>query len=186
MKLYIPAILTLYCCLSIGCGGGSSTSASSAPTGASTAANITATLEPTPTPTSAVKTPSYTPSQERLTGEATDSTELYIEESFNFDSTKTLVLRITGTDLSGSPAAHTRIKVKQVDALVSSWDNPQLSEAALLTTGTTNDSGEFIRTLEVAGDVEKLLLEISLLGVENRALVALTNSSPQPITYHFQ
>lgn len=147
-----------------GCGGG----------GGGNAENSNATTsETTPIVTVSDTSPvvvDYSPEEERLTTEASSSSELYVEPTFNFDSFKVIDVDISARDVADDPLSGALVSISAIDDSISDLNDVLIDEKSLITNIFTDNNGQINITLEVPDSVNKLLLEIHALGIENRVI----------------
>ncbi|SMF54683.1 hypothetical protein SAMN02745866_03480 [Alteromonadaceae bacterium Bs31] len=173
----------------LACGGGGSGSAGSNTT--NTVKEQPASIpssEPVDTvaPTPAAKEVDYQADKALLSSDAADSTELYVEEAFNFDQVREVSFEINARDKGDLPLTNKLVKIKSVPSDLSSWDDSRLSNAQLILVTKTNEQGEAFKTLEMPSDVEKVLVQINALGLENQALISINGDAPLLVEHTFK
>ncbi|MDG1751472.1 MAG: hypothetical protein P8I03_07415 [Thalassotalea sp.] len=112
----------------------------------------------------------YSPEEERLTTEASSSSELYVEPTFNFDSFKVIDVDISARDVASDPLSGALVSISVIDDSISDLNDVLINEKSLLTNVFTDNNGQINITLEVPDSVNKLLLEIHALGIENKVI----------------
>ncbi|WP_139309877.1 hypothetical protein [Teredinibacter haidensis] len=181
--LMAAALLTLTAC---GGGGASPTSATATNTTVSSSSSLSSNaVDPTPPPAPTASPVSYSPDEALLDAGAADSTKLYIEESFNFDQHINLHLDVQAISAEGVPMANKRVKITSINAAISSWDDSRLSERALLAIGSTDANGYFVNTLQIPASVQKILLEVNVIGIQNKVILAIGLGQEMSISHIF-
>jgi len=167
---YTLIIFMLTCILACGGGGGSSKEAP-----------VIITEEPTTQPGEEVI--DYSPDPTKLGTSADDSSELYVEENFNFDSFKSVTFDISASDSLDKPIIGAMLLVSVIDAEITAYDDPLIQDKSLLTKVFTDTNGQIYIRLEMANSVGKVLLELNALGLTNDVIIELGNANV--ITYSF-
>jgi len=176
---YKPYTSIIFILLSLlGCGGGGGgDSASPAP--------VVETILTGDTTTGSEETSvDYTPDPNKLVITAKASSELYAEATFNFDSFKSVTFDISATDNLSQPLSAAMLLISVIDPDITAFDDPRLQDKSLLTKVFTDANGQIYITLEMAQSVDKVLLELNTLGLENDVIVVLDDTSA--ITYNFE
>lgn len=164
----------------VSCGGGGSDSTSPV-----------ATITPTPTPaatpvtTEATEptTQEYAPDPAKLTLAAQTSDELYVAESFTFSHYQMVSVDITTADSNGNPLVHQMLAVSVIDDEIEAYDDPRLQEKRLLTYLKTDSQGRITRDIEMPTSVNKVLLELNAVGVDNDVITTI--NAMGAIEHHF-
>jgi len=125
----------------------------------------------------------YTPDPNKLVTTATASSELYAEATFNFDSFKSVTFDISATDNLNQPLSAAMLLISVIDPDITALDDPRLQSKSLLTKVFTDTNGQIYVTLEMAQSVDKILLELNTLGLENDVIVSLDDTGV--IRYNF-
>ena len=110
------------------------------------------------------------PDENRLETKASRSTQLYVDPAFEFATHKSLTLDISARSDTGEPYRHVMIFVYQVASGIEALDDDRLQQKSLLTILKTDDTGKVFQALEVAQQVDNLLLELRVVGVDNQIL----------------
>lgn len=166
----------------VSCGGGGSDSTSPV-----------ATITPTPTP-AATATPvtteatepttqEYAPDPAKLTLAAQTSDELYVAERFTFSHYQMVSVDITTADSNGNPLVHQMLAVSVIDDEIEAYDDPRLQEKRLLTYLKTDSQGRITRDIEMPTSVNKVLLELNAVGVDNDVITTI--NAMGAIEHHF-
>ncbi len=157
------AVFLLVTCCMIACGGGGGDSPAPAPV---TASIVTGDTSP---PTS----DDYSPDPSLL-GEVADTTlDLYVEPEFNFSGVKTVVVDLNVRDMDGQAAANAIVKVFVVSGKASKFEEVRAADKSLLSLLKTDAAGNIVQSVSVAQTVDKLLISVDLVGIDNNALIAL-------------
>ncbi len=125
----------------------------------------------------------YTPDPKKLQNTANTSSELYVEETFNFDSFKSVTFDIRANDSLNKPIIDAMLLVSVIDPEITAYDDPLMQDKSLLTKVFTDTNGQIYITLEMAKSVDKVLLELNALGLTNDVIIALDDTNV--ITYSF-
>jgi len=125
----------------------------------------------------------YTPDPKKLQNTANTSSELYVEETFNFDSFKSVTFDIRANDSLNKPIIDAMLLVSVIDPEITAYDDPLMQDKSLLTKVFTDTNGQIYITLEMAKSVDKVLLELNALGITNDVIIALDNT--KIISYSF-
>jgi len=126
----------------------------------------------------------YTPDPNKLLTTAQASSDLYAEATFNFDSFKSVTFDISATDNLSQPLSAAMLLISVIDSDITAFDDPRLQSKSLLTKVFTDTNGQIYITLEMAKSVDKILLELNTLGLENDVIVSLDDTGV--ITYNFE
>lgn len=119
----------------------------------------------------------YAPEEERLITEASSSSELYVEPTFNFDSFKVIDVDISARDVADEPLSGALVSISVIDDSVSDLNDTLIDEKSLITNIFTDNNGQINITLEVPDSVNKLLLEVHALGIENEVIFNIDESA---------
>lgn len=118
----------------------------------------------------------YTPEVEKLDTKAGDSTQLYVEPEFQFDTFKTVTFDLQLMDYDGAPVANTMLFLSSIEEGVVALDDPNLANKSLIAVLKTDASGSVYKQVEVDQNVANVLLEINALGTENEVILAVPDS----------
>lgn len=166
--------LTFMLSIVASCGGGggdsSSTTPSSVPetpptSGTDTNGSTTTTTE------------SYQPDPEKQQNTAEETDDLYVEEDFEFNTYKVLTIDIQAVDDLGEALANTLLFVSSVPEQVSELDDQRMAEKSLMSVFKTDSSGAIYTQMEISTNVNKVLLELNTLGIENEVLISLSEDN---------
>ena len=205
-KLKIQVPLLALCLTLVACGGGGGSESSSANLNAGSSSRPSSSsssgsalpseggsesgeAEPAPASQTSVLTttnPSFTPDETRLAAAAENSTQLYVAESFNFDDFKRLALSVDAVDSTGNVLANKLLKIKSINKNINQWDDAELPDAQLLFIGKTDSLGHFNSNIEVPLHVQKIVLELNAVGVENKVMLDITENNEVSVSYSFR
>lgn len=199
-KLKIQVPLLALCLTLVACGGGGGSASSSANLNAGSSSSSGSALpseggsesgeaEPAPASQTSVLTttnPSFTPDETRLAAAAENSTQLYVAESFNFDDFKRLALSVDAVDSTGNVLANKLLKIKSINKNINQWDDAELADAQLLFIGKTDSMGRFNSNIEVPLHVQKIVLELNAVGVENKVMLDIAENNEVSVSYSFR
>jgi hypothetical protein len=130
-----------------------------------------------------LEAPSYEPSAELLTLEAERSTDIYVEETFNFNTYKTVTFDVSATKNDGTPLANTLLFVYAIPSEVQELAELKPEDKDLLFIVKTNSAGLALVTQEVNQNLDSLLLELQTIGIENQIVKKLTEQNL--VLHHF-
>lgn len=173
--IMLPTLLTLLMMVSA-CGGGGG--------GSSPAPTAVAPPPPPVVQTDTGNTPNYQPAAALLSSAAGDSTELYVEPDFEFDTAKVITLDLLAKDEFGQPLSKTLLKVSAIPNEVEDIVDPAVQQGSIVFISATDSNGAIYQQIEVAQTVNKLLLEVQTVGIENAVIVTLDDSNR--VIYQFQ
>ena len=161
------------------CGGGGGGGESSSNTTASAAAPTapaTTTTDTTDT-TDTSTTESYDPdaSKQEQTAESTD--DLYVEQSFEFNTYKVITIDIQALNDDGAALANTLLFVSSLPEGVTELDDQRMAEKSLMSVFKTDSNGGIYGQLEISNNVNNVLLELNTLGIENEVMVTLAEDN---------
>lgn len=125
----------------------------------------------------------YLPDDELLFTPATESADLYVEESFAFDSVSYHKLQLSVKNVNGEPSVDSRISVFSMPEGVENLSDDLAQGGELLLVGTTNSYGDFYREFEVPSGVKKIRISVDVVGIDSQALLDLDQ---EYIRYDFQ
>jgi len=165
---YILIIFIIMCLFACGGGGGS---------------KETPVKIPEDTTTDSGDDIDYTPDPKKLQNTAKTSSELYVEETFNFDSFKSVTFDISASDSLDKPIIGAMLLVSVIDPEITAYDDPLIQDKSLLTKVFTDTNGQIYISLEMANSVDKILLELNALGLTNDVIIELDDTNV--ITYSF-
>ena len=163
-RLTLVALLstTLIACGGGGGGGGSSDSATSAPVSAQPDADDSEARE--------------------IIEDAETSMDIQVPQGFMFSDYQDITFNISASSSDGNPITDTAISVYKVPSSITEWQDDYMTDAELILKGRLDDMGEYSKTLEVPGDVAKVLVRLSYIGIENFQLVGVENGM---VNYNF-
>lgn len=176
MNTKVKAVTVLLAIVSFGCGGG----------GGSSANNGTGNSVPD-SPNSHNSTDdaivSYAPDGSLKIIDASQSSDLYVEENFSFESSSSIYLQISASDINSAPIRFTRIEIYLVPDTIENWSDENLDYASLISSGITDATGTFSRTMDIQPYGSQLLLVLDTVGIENKTLLPIDSDS---LAYHFE
>lgn len=172
--------------LLVACGGGGGSADGSAATAPNSAP---VTSSPT------LSQSNYEPDASKLLSEAEDSSELYVEQDFRFNSQQQTQLSVMIKNEQGEAQAFKRVAVYALDTKALAeldteanaelsqvpsqalaqrqWQDEWMQHADLISSGTSNRQGIFERALQLSTGQLSLLVEVSAVGIENKQIVAV-------------
>ena len=118
----------------------------------------------------------YSPQVEKLDVKASDSTELYVEPDFQFDTYKTVTFDLQVSSYEGEPLTNTILFLSAIEVGVESLDDPRLANKSLIAVMKTDESGSVYKQIEVDQNVANVLIEINAIGTENEVILPLTET----------
>lgn len=145
--------------MACGGGGGSSDKASSSPVAAQ------------PNPDS-----DNTPPRQ-IVEDAETSMDIQVPQGFTFSDHQHITFTISAMSPEGNPIADTAITIYKVPNSIDEWQDDYMADAELILKGRLNDLGVYSKTLEVPGDVNKVLVRLAYIGMENFQLVEVQHGS---------
>lgn len=125
----------------------------------------------------------YTPDPNKLEVTANNSSELYVETTFNFDSFKSVTFDILASDNLNKPLSGAMLLISAIDDEITAYDDPLIQDKSLLTKVFTDTNGQIYITIEMAKSVGKILLELNALGVKNDVILVIDDTNI--ISYSF-
>ncbi|QIZ76359.1 hypothetical protein [Ferrimonas lipolytica] len=175
------SILLLSAC---GGGGGSGSDPSEVDAGVTTPPVTAPPTTPPPAedPTTPEPDNSYEPDSERLTNEAESSSELYAAPDFNFDLTRQVNVFLSANDALGEPLTDTIIKMYAVPNNIEAVEDLTAEDSQLIFIGMTNDNGVIDRIVELTPTIQKVMVVVATLGIDNKALLNINEDS---LSHHF-
>ena len=122
-------------------------------------------------------TESYDPdaSKQEQTAENTD--DLYVEQSFEFNTYKVITIDIQALDDDGAALANTLLFVSSLPEGVTELDDQRMAEKSLMSVFKTDSNGGIYGQLEISNNVNNVLLELNTLGIENEVMVTLAEDN---------
>ncbi|VUD46995.1 hypothetical protein TDB9533_00936 [Thalassocella blandensis] len=197
INIFLVALFV--CTFNTACGGGGGGGDS---TGSPVAVSTPApTPTPTPTPTPVV-TPEaetendpeteqgsgevvntdYTPDiEDSITGAAA-SEDLYVEPTFSFNQFKKVTLNLEASAENASTLANKLVKIKALPDDFDTLEDDRLSDLELLYVTKLDASGVVSKQYEMPVKVKKVLVELSVIGVNNLFIVSLGSESGAEVT----
>jgi len=138
-------------------------------------------LQPEPEPVTEIETKEhiielgsdYSPDDAKLTADANNSSELYVDAQFNFEKSSSLALDLSAISPEGKALKYTFIRVYSVPDSVTQWLDEDYEQAQLLASGQTDGQGHFKRSLEFPVQPKQLLLVLNTMSINNKALVQI-------------
>lgn len=116
---------------------------------------------------------SYTPKSNKQRKRAGKTRDLYADNNFQFNTYKVITLDINAIDDSEQALANTLLFVSALPDEVEQLDDQAITEKSLLRVFKTDASGGIYAEIEIASTVNKLLLELNTMGIENEVIVTL-------------
>lgn len=182
------ALLTIFfslgflsACGGSGGGGGSSAgadnSSSSQISGEDTAVAATQ-VELDATPTDMEPEVDYTPDPILMTEKAENTTGLYVKPDFNFDDFQSLQLQLSAYDMNGNPLSGHLIKLYALQSDIVEMDDDRLHASDLLFVGRLDSEGFLEKSIEIVGSIEKVLVKVMAVGIDNQVMLALDPENP--------
>lgn len=172
MNIIRTSLLFLVTLTVTSCGGGgggdsSSTSDSTSQTTTTTTTSDTNTSQPE----------SFTPDPKKLEEAAGESSELYVEEDFDFNTHKTLTLDIQAYNSDGEPLANTLMFLSSIPIEMTEKESELIAEKSLIGVYKTNENGAYYGQVEVSVNVHNTLIQLNTLGIENEVILAITEDN---------
>lgn len=130
-----------------------------------------------------LEAPSYEPSTELLSQEAERSTDIYVAETFNFNTYKTVTIDVSAATPDGTPLADTLLFVYSIPSEVQELAELKPEDKDLLFIVKTNSAGLALVKQEINQNLDTLLLELQTIGIENQIVTKLTEQNL--ILHHF-
>ncbi|TMP29304.1 hypothetical protein CWB99_08890 [Pseudoalteromonas rubra] len=180
--------LTFVCFTLSACGGGGggeggtpSSATSSSNTTSTSASNTNTTVSTDTTSdqqdtsvTPAEPAPSYEPDPSLLDSQAETSNDLHVKADFNFSTSKTVTLDLSGQDVLGASLANKMVKVYALHEVVDSYEDQAIADKALLATTRFNSAGQITMTLDVPVNYKTLLISVDGMLQDNHLLSELS------------
>lgn len=160
-----PILISLTVICLFGCGGGGGDN--SAPVANEVPIITTTVTEESTTEPEQAAVVDYSPDPVKLSDTAAASRDLYVEPMFNFDSFKRVSFDISAIDNLKQPLSDVMLSISVIDEEITALDDPLLQQKSLLSKVFTDSNGQIYITLEMALSVNKVLLELNTLGLEN-------------------
>jgi len=167
MKILTTVLsLSLYLSLITACGGGGGGGGSSTTTQATSVNTVE---------TEVIVTDQYEPDSSLLLEEAESSSELYVSNSFRFNSHKTVIFNFTATNQQSEPLSNTLIKVSSILDDIEDLNDEGLIDRELLSVMKTDGNGQIYRTLELPQGISTVLVELNAMGIENTVILDIND-----------
>ena len=112
----------------------------------------------------------YTPPEERLSEPAENSTDMYVDVNFNFNTYKVISFDVNAYKEDGAPIGNTLLFVYQIPNDIEALEELNPNDKSLLFITKTNDAGQILIDKEVYQNVQNILLELKHIGIENLSL----------------
>lgn len=145
------------------------------------------TSEPEPQPESVddpiIEDPNYDPPIELLSTEAEKSTDIYVEEAFDFNTYKEITIDISAIKADGTPMANTLMFVYAIPSEVEELADLKPEDKDLLFIVKTNTAGFALVQQEINQNLDTLLLELQTIGIENQIVKKITEQNL--VLHHF-
>jgi hypothetical protein len=107
--------------------------------------------------------------------DAETSMDIQVPQGFMFSDYQDITFNISASSSDGNPITDTAISVYKVPSGITEWQDDYMTDAELILKGRLDDMGEYSKTLEVPGDVAKVLVRLAYIGMENYQLVDVEN-----------
>lgn len=179
MNTKVKAVTVLLALIAFGCGGGGGGSGSSANSGTGNSVPDSPNGHNSTGDTSG----SYAPDGSLKMIDASQSSDLYVEENFSFESSSSIYLQVSASDINSAPVRFTRIEIYLVPDTIENWSDENLDYASLISSGITDATGTFSRTMDIQPYRSQLLLVLDTVGIENKTLLPIDSDS---LAYHFE
>lgn len=172
-KMTQTATVSLFLLTISACGGGGGDGGTSAAPKADTGVGTTTSTTTTTTTT----TVSYAPDPAKQKETASKSSELYVEEAFQFNTYKTLTLDIQAYDEEGEPLANTLMFLSSIPDEMIEKESELLRQKSLVAVLKLNENGAYYGEIEIAADVNNTLVQLNAMGIENEAIIAVPENN---------
>ena len=160
---FIVLIAFVFCLQACGGSGGSDSSSEQQTEQPETPVTQQETVEPV----------NYDPDPELLDSSAENSTELYVDENFNFNTFKLISVDVSATSLDGTPLANTLVFVYSLPSDIEELEQVTPEDKDLLFIAKTNTAGLIMVEKEVNQNLDNFLLVLQQIGMENQAIIKL-------------
>lgn len=111
---------------------------------------------------------------------ATRSTELNVPTGFNFENHKLLQLDISALNDLGGPLANTLVRIYLV---IKETEESQVVELSMLGIGRTDETGWFVKQIEIPAHYNELMIELDTVEIENQRYVTLSDSDSVQVSF---
>lgn len=118
----------------------------------------------------------FQPDLEKLAQQADSSSDLYVEQEFNFETFKTITMDVLVIDELGNPVDGAAMRVSVINAEIEVLTDERLQDKSLVKIARTDQFGRFYQQLELSNSVTKVLLELDNHQPGNKIIMTLDES----------